>query len=520
MRQADSSEQRRNLASLRMKLSLLILLVISVAFGINSFVSIELLRDNHIESVSDLLLQKLILTSSSLDNSSLSISQNAISLLAVDPNVVEAFFVKEETLVSSTKRSLMGQSLPEAIKFLQQRYHHLNLSHFTDPSPHTNTFLNHIEPDNLIVGGVSLQGFSYLHGGHYGTLYILYSLENSMAKLRDHGFRLLLENLVLAIVIFLGIFFLIDHFVTKKTSFLVRKIEDFNLDQSLESWKIAGNDEISQIGIHLRNLMESTLEQRSVILSRTESLEASKIELEHALRAKDEFLSNMSHEIRTPLNGILGMTEYLQEATPLDQEQQEVVDSVLSSCQLLLAILNDILDYSKIQSNGLSLQEEAINLKQLLAETAKIFSLLAEKKGLTLDWHCQVPKESHLLCDPNRLRQIFFNIINNAIKFTHEGGLTIVSHWDQELGTFEFSVEDTGIGMSKEQIKKVFDPFYQADLSSTKVFGGTGLGLAICQYLVERMGGEISVHSSVGVGSKFKVALNLREDAQQVNRTV
>ncbi len=227
-------------------------------------------------------------------------------------------------------------------------------------------------------------------------------------------------------------------------------------------------------------------------------------------KAKDQFLATMSHEIRTPMNGVLGMAETLR-ATDLDQEQKEHLHIITRSVESLLNIINDILDYSKITSNSLRLESTAFDLKQVLGDVHQLMKSTAETKGI--DFIFDYPENGHrnFLGDPTRIRQIVFNLVGNALKFTHKGHVKLACRFNGANGTknITITIEDTGIGIPADRLAAVFDQFEQADNSTTRQFGGTGLGLAISRTLAIMMGGDVEVSSVLGEGSSFSVSLTL-----------
>ncbi|MEM6781002.1 MAG: ATP-binding protein [Pseudomonadota bacterium] len=226
---------------------------------------------------------------------------------------------------------------------------------------------------------------------------------------------------------------------------------------------------------------------------------------EVASRAKGNFLANMSHELRTPMNGIIGLSSLLLEAH-MDDESKESVRSINTSAEGLLALLNDLLDFSKIEAGELSLEEIPMNLKESIYQVTDILRPIASKKGLTIDLSFSPTAPRWVVGDQNRIRQVFYNLIGNAIKFTEKGGARVdVSTFRSNGGDEQvrFRIEDTGVGISEEARETIFDKFIQADASTARKFGGTGLGLTITKQLIEAMGGRIGVESVVGKGSTF-----------------
>lgn len=232
-----------------------------------------------------------------------------------------------------------------------------------------------------------------------------------------------------------------------------------------------------------------------------DALEAAKA----ADKAKTSFLANMSHEIRTPMNGVLGMAQVLEQMD-IDDDQKNCIRIIKQSSEMLLNIINDILDISKLDAEKIELEEDAFDLNSVIRSTVELVRPQTSTKGL--DLILDMPDFKHnFLGDKGRLRQIVLNLLSNAIKFTHSGYIKISAHMDHEL---HFEIQDTGIGIEPEKIQKIFDRFEQSDNSTTREYGGTGLGLSISKKLVGLMGGTISVQSEPGTGSIFKVLLPLK----------
>jgi signal transduction histidine kinase/ligand-binding sensor domain-containing protein/CheY-like chemotaxis protein/HPt (histidine-containing phosphotransfer) domain-containing protein len=260
-----------------------------------------------------------------------------------------------------------------------------------------------------------------------------------------------------------------------------------------------------------RNLAEQRARLEAEVQTRTRELVESNRQLAEAARAKSDFLDRMSHELRTPMNGVVGMTELLSR-TAQSATQVHLTKTIRSSAQILLQIVNDLLDLSKIRAGKVALEQLPIDLGQVLEECTSLFAGAAEAKGIELIVCPPARVDSVLLGDPLRVRQIVMNLVGNAVKFTSHGEVVVradVQPTALERAVARISVTDTGIGMDADAVKRIFEPFSQADETTTRRFGGTGLGLAICRELADVMDGEITVESTPQVGSTFHLGLPL-----------
>lgn len=239
---------------------------------------------------------------------------------------------------------------------------------------------------------------------------------------------------------------------------------------------------------------------------------------EEANTAKSQFLSNMSHELRTPMNGIIGMSQALRDSSNLDDDSLDQANTIYRSADALLIILNDILNFSKIEARKIDIETIAFNIRDLVEDVANLMSSIASNKGLDIVTNIENDVPQYLMCDPGRIRQILNNLISNSIKFTYYGEVLIdvrTKKLENDNHSITFNIKDSGIGIVPDKLGSMFQVFTQADMSTTRKYGGTGLGLSICKELVELMNGEISVDSENGKGSNFHFTIPMSKSSEK-----
>jgi signal transduction histidine kinase/HPt (histidine-containing phosphotransfer) domain-containing protein len=287
---------------------------------------------------------------------------------------------------------------------------------------------------------------------------------------------------------------------------------DYDIDDYREKTDLSHNRLITTVisGLrayrNLRELKTLNEEMEQRVRQRTDELRLAKEAAEEANRAKSDFLAVISHELRTPLNSVIAMADLLVKAR-LDADSQDLASTIHDSGEVLLSIINDILDFSKLESGPIDLEAVPVKLNDLLEKVVSLLGPRLDGNAVELTYRLSDETPEVIQSDPTRLKQILLNLASNAVRFTNAGSVSIDIDYNPIIDELTLQVADTGVGIDNAKLEKIFEPFTQADTSTTRKYGGTGLGLAICKRLIDRMRGRISVHSVPGQGSRFEVSL-------------
>ncbi len=358
-------------------------------------------------------------------------------------------------------------------------------------------------PDDKDPNYEIVQSKLELEGLKLGTFKLALDLREKnliIQSTKETTYKIIFAEIVLSLILSL----IIGYGISKNLLRLANAVSQIGKKETIDIPLIKSHDEIQTLSFALNKM------QRRVKDKSTKLIEAIK-KAELANSAKSQFLANMSHEIRTPMNAEMMFD------TPLSEKQRDLLSKVNNSSKMLLEIINDVLDYSKIDAGKLELEEKSFNLIDLLLRLDTVLNQIASKKGLLLTLKMSAEAPSVIIGDQFRLNQILTNLLSNALKFTNSGRITLnidlKQKIDEQHAVLAFSVSDTGIGMSEEEIQKLFTPFTQADISTTRKYGGTGLGLSISKRIVEAMQSELKVESQKHIGSIFSFDIEVEVES-------
>jgi signal transduction histidine kinase/CheY-like chemotaxis protein len=351
-----------------------------------------------------------------------------------------------------------------------------------------------------------------------GYLIIYSGLSVVIDKITHSILIVLINSIIVTAGLWLIFFIIVKSTLSDNLGRIAAAVETWHLQLEKGEPEAIDYPYADELGTLVDALNFSHQRLEFLVATRTTELREAKQRADAASATKSEFLANMSHEIRTPITGVLGMADLLR-LTPLNKEQLGYLDTLANSTRTLLTILNDILDISKIEAGKIVLEDVEFPLHEAVYDTISMFKANAAAKGLVVapDFAGDLPR--WVIGDPSRLKQLLFNLMSNAIKFTEHGSVTLrlaVKSVDGDRVILSVEVEDTGMGISPDQLPLLFQPFSQLGASTSRRFGGTGLGLAITRRLVEMMGGTIGVDSQLGQGTRFWFTLPVRRAPNRV----
>jgi signal transduction histidine kinase/CheY-like chemotaxis protein len=355
-----------------------------------------------------------------------------------------------------------------------------------------------------------------MDGQEIGHILLHYTKSHYDATVKTLHVRFILMTSLIIFVIII-IYFVVRYMFSSLVK-ISSVVENYKIGNEISFEHINREVETDKVMNIISNLVKRVNEHNEQMQHKQEELEDAREKAEKANKFKSEFLANMSHEIRTPMNGVLGFVEQLSK-TEKDKQRLKQFNIIKNSGQTLLSIINDILDFSKIESGKMELESHPYDVGQLMSDTAEIFGELTNSKKIKLTSNIDENLPKCLMIDQVRLKQVVFNLLSNAVKFTPENGsVTLDVKYNQKDKTMLCSVIDTGIGIAKENLEKIFEAFSQEESSTTRKFGGTGLGLSISSKLIYMMGSQLKVQSTLGEGSKFYFELPLVECQKELEK--